>query len=328
MVNLTDATGAITKSYTYDAFGVEKNIDDSDTNAFRYCGEYYDSESGTIYLRARYYDPSTGRFISRDSYAGKNSDPLSLNLYTYCHNNPIYFYDQTGHSIWSKIGNAAKSGFNWCKKKAGQAFDWGVSEIKEQTREGNLDLVLDKTLSASKDTNDIYHIRQKCYQEPFGYNDFYDKVFAKATSLTGTSMDRKKYNFYVGDSEYILWAWKGDYINLGAGAELGIYKRKTVFGYETDHWKSQPERAMPMTLRLDYANGGGNIFSYSPTDNQWWINGFNANKQNRQATDVVATVTIDFSNQQDLWESFEKKFNDGKHSEWEFYDDYKARLKW
>jgi hypothetical protein len=43
---------------------------------------------------------------------------------------------------------------------------------------------------------------------------------------------------------------------------------------------------------------------------------------------VVATVTIDFSNQQDLWESFEKKFNDGKHSEWEFYDDYKARLKW
>jgi hypothetical protein len=81
-------------------------------------------------------------------------------------------------------------------------------------------------------------------------------------------------------------------------------------------------------LSLDYANGGGNIFSYSPTDNQWWINGFNANEQNLQATDVVATVTIDFSNQQDLWESFEKKFNDGKHSEWEFYDDYKARLKW
>ena len=96
VVNLTDSTGEITKSYTYDAFGVEKNIDDTDTNAFRYCGEYYDSESGTIYLRARYYDPSTGRFISRDSYAGKNSDPLSLNLYTYCHNNPIYFTIKQG----------------------------------------------------------------------------------------------------------------------------------------------------------------------------------------------------------------------------------------
>ena len=98
MVNLTDSTGEITKSYTYDAFGVEKNIDDSDTNAFRYCGEYYDSKSGTIYLRARYYDPSTGRFISRDSYAGKNKDPLSLNLYTYCYNNPIIYTDITGNN--------------------------------------------------------------------------------------------------------------------------------------------------------------------------------------------------------------------------------------
>ena len=107
VVNLTDSTGEITKSYTYDAFGVEKNIDDADTNAFRYCGEYYDSESGTIYLRARYYDPSTGRFISRDSYAGKNSDPLSLNRYTYCHNNPIFYADPKGHSAWTKFQEAA-----------------------------------------------------------------------------------------------------------------------------------------------------------------------------------------------------------------------------
>ena len=46
VVNLTDETGAVAKSYTYDAFGVEKNIDD-DTNAFRYCGEYYDTETAT-----------------------------------------------------------------------------------------------------------------------------------------------------------------------------------------------------------------------------------------------------------------------------------------
>lgn len=60
VVNLTDATGAVVKSYTYDAFGVEKNIDNSDANAFRYCGEYFDAEMGTIYLRARYYNPTTG----------------------------------------------------------------------------------------------------------------------------------------------------------------------------------------------------------------------------------------------------------------------------
>lgn len=96
VVNLTDETGAVTKSYAYDAFGVEQNIDNSDTNAFRYCGEYFDAETGTVYLRARYYDPSIGRFISRDSFAGRVSDSLSFNKYTYCHNNPIAFSDPQG----------------------------------------------------------------------------------------------------------------------------------------------------------------------------------------------------------------------------------------
>jgi RHS repeat-associated protein len=78
---------------------VEKNIDDADTNAFRYCGEYYDAETGTIYLRARHYNPNNGRFTQRDSFAGKQGDPLSLNLYTYCHNNPVYYSDPSGHFV-------------------------------------------------------------------------------------------------------------------------------------------------------------------------------------------------------------------------------------
>ena len=64
---------------------------------FRYCGEYFDKETGTIYLRARYYDPETGRFITEDSYSGKDSDPLSLNLYIYVDNNPVNLFDPSGH---------------------------------------------------------------------------------------------------------------------------------------------------------------------------------------------------------------------------------------
>ena len=112
------ADGNVTKSYTYDAFGVEKNIDDSDTNAFRYCGEYYDKETATIYLRARYYNPSTSRFISRDSYAGRRSDPLSLNLYTYCRNNPLRYVDPSGHS-YAVLPNGKRMSINsaWDAKK-------------------------------------------------------------------------------------------------------------------------------------------------------------------------------------------------------------------
>ncbi len=97
VVDLTNSDGDVVKSYTYDAFGVEKNINDSDANPFRYCGEYFDAETGTIYLRARYYDPSIGRFISRDSIAGDIDDPLSLNLYTYCANNPLIYVDPSGN---------------------------------------------------------------------------------------------------------------------------------------------------------------------------------------------------------------------------------------
>ena len=99
VVDLTDEDGAVTKSYTYDAFGVEVDPNSGDVNAFRFCGEYFDTETGTIYLRARYYQASIGRFISRDSYKGKNTDPLSLNLYTYCYNNPIIYTDPSGHKI-------------------------------------------------------------------------------------------------------------------------------------------------------------------------------------------------------------------------------------
>ncbi len=108
VVGITDDTGAVKKIYRYDAFGVEKNKDESDTNAFRYCGEYYDKESDTIYLRARYYSPTTGRFTSRDSDPGTSADPLSLNLYTYCHNNPVLYTDPSGHGVFSKIGSGIK----------------------------------------------------------------------------------------------------------------------------------------------------------------------------------------------------------------------------
>ena len=141
VVNLTDSTGAITKSYKYDAFGVEQNVDDADDNAFRYCGEYFDAETGTIYLRARYYDPAIGRFISRDSVTGENTDPLSLNLYTYCHNNPIIGTDPSGHALHLLIGAAV-----------GALISGGitlVSEIKEKGIKGlDMDTVKNVAISS------------------------------------------------------------------------------------------------------------------------------------------------------------------------------------
>ena len=54
VVALLNNSGVVTKRYEYDAFGNELSIDNTDMNPFRYCGEYFDTETGTIYLRARH----------------------------------------------------------------------------------------------------------------------------------------------------------------------------------------------------------------------------------------------------------------------------------
>ena len=89
--------------YNYTAYGEEKWKTEGDSNPFRYSGEYVDEESGLIYLRNRYYDPSIGRFI--------NEDPVKdgLNWYAYCGNNPIKFVDPSGESaivVLTIIGGA------------------------------------------------------------------------------------------------------------------------------------------------------------------------------------------------------------------------------
>ena len=99
VVRVVDAAGVVVKSYDYDAFGVEREPDADDGNPWRYCGEYWDVETGTVYLRARYYVPVLGRFITQDDWEFADlKDPLSLNLYTYCANSPVMYVDPEGRS--------------------------------------------------------------------------------------------------------------------------------------------------------------------------------------------------------------------------------------
>ena len=100
-VQLTDGNGAVIWNYAYDAFGNQKETANSGTepyNPFRYTGEYFDAETGFIYLRARYMNPQTGRFISEDPVGD------GANWYVYAGGNPIAFYDPSGLAVtaWDK----------------------------------------------------------------------------------------------------------------------------------------------------------------------------------------------------------------------------------
>ncbi|KUG03154.1 hypothetical protein ASZ90_019494 [hydrocarbon metagenome] len=89
--------GEIVLEYDYDAFGNLWDTSGSEYNPMQFTGEYFDETGGLLYLRARYYDPNIGRFISPDSYTGELTDPLSQNLYVYCGNNPVANTDPNGH---------------------------------------------------------------------------------------------------------------------------------------------------------------------------------------------------------------------------------------
>jgi RHS repeat-associated protein len=94
--NLSDGTGAVIANYTYGAFGDLRLMKGASDNTFQFTGEQTDDETGLIYLRARYYDPSMGRFTSKDTFPGIELFPQTLNRYTYVRNNPVNLTDPTG----------------------------------------------------------------------------------------------------------------------------------------------------------------------------------------------------------------------------------------
>lgn len=89
---LTGADGAVENACEYDAFGNLLHRHENVPNRLLYGGQQYDPEVRQYYLRARYYNPVVGRFTQEDPYRGDG-----LNLYAYCVNNPVTYYDPSGY---------------------------------------------------------------------------------------------------------------------------------------------------------------------------------------------------------------------------------------
>lgn len=178
--------------------------------------------------------------------------------------------------------------------------------FRQSTVNGQVNPELARLLGASKDKNGIYHIDQKSWQSWgfVGYNDFYDWVFDVTTP-----MNSKPFPFTYKGENVVLWAWwKGDYINLGAGAEMGIYyQTEEMIDFNlTNHWLSGTKYKLPMTLRL-YQNGT-QLFYWEPGPKQWWINGFDPKKMSPVAEKLEADYWINFSGNTGLFDAFYKKY--------------------
>ena len=93
---LTDEDGNLTDSYIFDSFGNLTESTGTTQNGYGFQGEEQD-ETGLVYLRARYMDPETGRFLSMDTYGGNLSNPISQNRYLFANSNPVKYSDPSGH---------------------------------------------------------------------------------------------------------------------------------------------------------------------------------------------------------------------------------------
>jgi len=109
VANITTSAGVLGASYEYDVFGTTA-VTGTTSNPYTYNAERTDRTTGMQYLRARYYDPGSARFITEDTYRGTTRTPLTQNQYAYAGNNPLLYSDPSGHK-WNPL-TAAKNTYN------------------------------------------------------------------------------------------------------------------------------------------------------------------------------------------------------------------------
>lgn len=155
----------------------------------------------------------------------------------------------------------------------------------------------------------VIHSQPRSWQFVGGYNNLYDIIFGFGTN---DNIGKEKFPFTVeaDDMEYILWIWRGDYLNLGAGAEIGIYSRPSYLSQDPDffdHYFVDYDLALPMQLYLYEYNGAdkiNNVFSWRPNDDQWWITGFNPEYVNKvDVKKLVSVGCIDFTGHEEMYDA-------------------------
>ncbi|WP_295440795.1 DUF6531 domain-containing protein [uncultured Thiodictyon sp.] len=138
---LTDGTGQVTDTYAYDPFGAQSRATGSTPNPFRYIGRYglMDDGGGLLYVRARYYEPATGRFLSQDPKPGADDDGQSLHRYVYAMNNPVRLIDVSGLSAREGIPSSSSwssSGGPDFPTSSDMAHDGLLTNLYEDSKKG------------------------------------------------------------------------------------------------------------------------------------------------------------------------------------------------
>lgn len=138
LTSLSNTSGALANTYTYDSFGNLVASSGSLVNSFRYTGREFDTETSLYYYRARYYDPQSGRFLSEDPIGFRGG----MNFYSYVHNAAIDVADSFGlrNNKCSWLGGCSDIPLPWMRKPCGSGVcknNTVSSQIRDECHEYN-----------------------------------------------------------------------------------------------------------------------------------------------------------------------------------------------
>jgi RHS repeat-associated protein len=199
LITNSTATTPHPATYTFDPYGGIASINESITNPLRFTAQYQDSESGLYYLRARYYDPSTGQFISRDPAVASTRQP-----YAYATGNPINDSDPSGrqtvipcryqltYGVGSLLPHVIDQPFIWFRVNASCDTPYGLP-------------LVDIQVSIGVSTPDYNYGQDKGTTNPFGLD--------QETATAGVNC--------VGPG-HSKWPW--DLFGLGGPPRSGWYE--------------------------------------------------------------------------------------------------------
>jgi|GEM_PF-3220560 len=160
ITGMVDQAGNRVATYRASDFG-EATVDQGSVyNPFRWNGEQVDSETGLVYLRNRYYQPSTGRFLQRDpiGYEG------GLNLYAFCNGDPVNKNDPSGLDGDLKVHS--RPGHSWLEytytsgTNAGKSHTYGAWPVTEDTPYSGVHVDVEKNLKLNS-VSMSWHVKGK-----------------------------------------------------------------------------------------------------------------------------------------------------------------------